>query len=314
MADSHGSLARAITASMGMALLGFAVTGRHVGALLAPDAALGADGVALVDALRLVAAGIGAILSLLALSDPQARVVRSRGFVCAVPFVVLLAFAFIKYRAGVANGLYLSLAKEDSLVEDSGALAVFAGGLLTLRNAARARHRRDMILTAGLLLLGLFMVWLALEEVSYAQRFLGFGTPAPLQSANYQEEVNLHNISGLEWLMDVIGPDIIIAWGLFGWAAAGLVRRASGHAGWTDNLHLLAPPWFVASWFVPYAIWAHLDVCCGEQVITISKDQEPAEAFLEFAFLAYACWAWWRMRGGMALASTLPLYARGARS
>lgn len=315
MAQSDAPFARGISAAAAVLLLLFAFAGRDASVILSPDGVLVPESLALIDALRAVSAAAAAGAAALALFDPRGAVLRSRAFVCAIPFMALLVFAFVKYRAGVDNILYLALVKEDSLVEDAGALAVFAAGLMTLGNAHRARRRSDdRLLFAGLLLLGLFMLWLGLEEVSYAQRFLGYGTPAGLEAANYQREANFHNITGLEWLMDVIGPDIIIAWGLFGWLVAGLLKRAAIDADWTLNLHLLVPPWFVASWFIPYAIWAHLDVCCDQQVITISRDQESAETFLEFAFLAYACWLLWQMRTRRkAFLPRLPLFARGAR-
>lgn len=308
MAQSYAPVVRGMSAAAAAVFLLFAFAGREISTMLSPDRMLVPQSLALIDALRVVSGVAAAGTGVLALFDTRGSVLRSRAFVCALPFLALLVFAFVKYSAGVENTLYLALVKEDSLVEDAGALAVFAAGLMTLRNAYQAwRRSDDLLLFAGLLLLGLFMLWLALEEVSYAQRLLGYGTPASLDAVNYQREANFHNIAGLEWLMDVIGPDIIIAWGLFGWLVAALLKRVAADADWTVKLHLLVPPWFVASWFIPYAIWAHLDVCCDQQVITISRDQEPAEAFLEFAFLAYACWL-------LRYLPELPLFARDVRS
>ena len=129
---------------------------------------------------------------------------------------------------------------------------------------------------------------MGLEEINYGQRIFGFDTPADLKAMNYQESFNLHNRYDMVWLADELVPDLIIYWGLFGWLAAALIQRIPGlPVPLKRAASVAAPAWYIATFFLPYAIWANFDVCCETRMLTISEDQEPSEAYIGVAMMAH---------------------------
>jgi hypothetical protein len=130
---------------------------------------------------------------------------------------------------------------------------------------------------------------MGLEEVSYGQRIFGFATPADIAADNIQNEFNFHNRASLKWIAEDIAPGVIIRWGLFGWilvAVGELLRRLPET--WRRTIRLLFPPWFIAPSFLPFAIWAYHSWIPWLWPTAIWQDQEPAECFLAFAFLAFS--------------------------
>lgn len=261
---------------------------------LSPDSAISAESAVFLRFLTYVlAAAIGLFLFLLAV-DRNGRLITDKIAIACLPLLALIFFVAMKWFTGLSNPLYIRLVEEDSIVEYAGALLLFAGTAFSAASALSASRKRLYLLTTGFVLLAAFMLWMGLEEISYGQRLLGFDTPGQLTEANYQGEANLHNIGSLSWLMDVLGPSLINAWGLFGW-----IVRATFDAipEWKrQRLALLFPPLFLAPYFLPYALWANIDVCCETFPLTIWQDQEPAEAFLELAFFLFAAHAFLRLR------------------
>lgn len=86
-----------------------------------------------------------------------------------------------------------TLLVEDGLYEWVGALACLAAGLLFLHAWCSSAARRN----TWLLLLGLFMLGLCGEEVSWGQRLFGFQTPTWFAEHNLQQELTIHNLDVL---------------------------------------------------------------------------------------------------------------------
>jgi hypothetical protein len=82
----------------------------------------------------------------------------------------------------------LSFLTEDGFFENLGAFLFFSAGVLFL---ATWVHCRKHAYAAGLLFLGLLMVFIAGEEISWGQRILGWSTPATYE--NVQNETTIHN-------------------------------------------------------------------------------------------------------------------------
>lgn len=91
------------------------------------------------------------------------------------------------------------LCAEDHVVESLGAVCFLSAAVL-FAASARAVHRAERragtsgrrVFPAVLLACGL--LWLALEEISYGQRMLGFATPEILAGLNTKREFNIHNL------------------------------------------------------------------------------------------------------------------------
>ncbi|MCK4626681.1 MAG: hypothetical protein KAV00_15310 [Phycisphaerae bacterium] len=88
------------------------------------------------------------------------------------------------------------LLHEDGLYEIAQAvLYLLSAGLLAAASALALKYNKPVgvvHVVYPLLSLGLFLV--GLEEISFGQRAIGFGTPEIIESVNVQDEFNLHNI------------------------------------------------------------------------------------------------------------------------
>lgn len=160
--------------------------------------------------------------------------------VVAVPVAIVLDVAWPR--------LYSFLLAEDRLVEWLTFLAYAVTAVLALRLAARLRGRGWRLPALLYLLLGLGLVWVAGEEITWGQRLLGFDGPTGLVERNRQSEANLHNlVSG-----DVLHP-VYIAVGLYG---AGLARVLVPRVpGMRDHVDLYAPPRVLAPWFAVASVY-----------------------------------------------------------
>jgi hypothetical protein len=110
----------------------------------------------------------------------------------------LPAFALLAVAASLAGGLpdlYQEIVQEDHLLEWATFWAfVGAAGWSLLR--ARSARRRSGATPWFEVGLALFCLLVALEEISWGQRLLGFRPPAYFLAENYQQEFNLHNTMG----------------------------------------------------------------------------------------------------------------------
>lgn len=107
----------------------------------------------------------------------------------------ILALAFyVIYRQNLA--LYLDLLVEDRLVEWltlSGFALAGISALIVAMLAARNVKRSGWFFVV----LGIFCIFVALEEISYGQRLLSIATPELFQEINQQSELNLHNVTSI---------------------------------------------------------------------------------------------------------------------
>lgn len=108
--------------------------------------------------------------------------------------VSLLVAAGIQLLWAVAPELYIWLGTEDALGENLTALFYFIAGVLlwigVQREVRAGAPVRRFVLQV---LLGLFFVFVAGEEISWGQRIIGFGTPDSMKDSNVQGEFNIHN-------------------------------------------------------------------------------------------------------------------------
>lgn len=94
------------------------------------------------------------------------------------------------------------LTKEDGFYESFGAFFLFLSALLSIYIWYRDNQGNDFYFikikkNIFYLLLGLFFLFAAGEEISWGQRFFNFSTPSYLAEINVQKEFNIHNIEVL---------------------------------------------------------------------------------------------------------------------
>ena len=127
---------------------------------------------------------------------PRDRAAMSRFWWLWLPVaVVLVLFAWpqafpANYRAWVGG--------ERGALELLHVLIPLASLVLAGRMLVLTQVRRQPLLWAWLALAALGSLYIAGEEASWGQHYLGWGTPEVWQALNDQNETNLHNISS--WL------------------------------------------------------------------------------------------------------------------
>jgi hypothetical protein len=124
---------------------------------------------------------------------------------------------------------------------------LFAGGVLGLFLAGRARQRGESTLVCNFyLVFALGLLFAGMEEIAWGQQLLGFETPAFLKGLNRQGETTLHNLRGLNGRTELLR----LAFGCGGilgvYLSAGRFRR-------------LAAPRLLLPWFVVIAAHAGID-------------------------------------------------------
>jgi hypothetical protein len=222
------------------------------------------------------------------------KVYTTEWFIFALPLVGVLYFAALKADLGLLNQLYLFLVYEDGPLEVLSFGFFFASSLGGIAIVRRAFHAGFQMVGWFHLGLSAFLMFVALEEISYGQRIFQFATPGELERANRQKEFNFHNIRAVERFTLVIGPLLISLYGIFGWAARLMMKWVLPQRFVTDTrLPLIATPWYVASYFLPLAVFTLIALFAKNEVsFWVDRDQEVAEFFLSLGFLLFIFTAW----------------------
>jgi hypothetical protein len=95
---------------------------------------------------------------------------------------------------------FISFTIEDGPVENAQVLILLSTALVTGKEAISSPHVRHRLLFYALTIA---LLLVALEEISWGQRLLGFETPESIKAINVQNETNIHNIGILNQLQMV---------------------------------------------------------------------------------------------------------------
>ena len=113
----------------------------------------------------------------------------------------LFLFLHFGYDLGFINTdrSFSPLYREDGFFENISALLMMVGGVFLLisifstKKEDRINEKLKKYLKYTVLLFGIGLIWMGLEEISYGQRIFGWETPEALMEVNQQQEINLHN-------------------------------------------------------------------------------------------------------------------------
>jgi hypothetical protein len=149
--------------------------------------------------------------------------------------------------AHVAPERYDALMEEDRAVEWVTVVLFLVAGVVRCYQAIRTRRVFDV-------LVGLFCLFVAGEEISWGQRLIGFTPPGVFLEHNTQQEANVHNFA------DIFGrPKWMLIMALAGYglllpalARVGPTRRLLGRIG-ASAPSLALTPWFLAA--IALLIW-----------------------------------------------------------
>jgi hypothetical protein len=150
------------------------------------------------------------------------------------------------------------------------------------------------LLGALFALLALGSLFIAGEEIAWGQRLLGFATPEELAAVNHQNEVTVHNVSGLQTAFNVV---LLVAGAYAGigpWIAR---RRGAGVP--SERMKLLMPPLFLSSFFFVVFLYKLIRfVLLPEPAFTIVKYGEWPELCMGLGVATFAALTIRRLREG----------------
>lgn len=205
-------------------------------------------------------------------------------FVAVAPLGFLAAYAAVRVAA---PDLVPRLIKEDGVLEYAQVLLYGAAAGFALVVAARWRGQR---LAWAFLLFALACALVAVEEVSWGERLLGFDPPEAIRMHNTQDEMSLHNLVPVQ---RVLHPAYILVGlvGGLGWRLArslpeGRIRRELG---------TLFPDRRTTLYFLSVAVFYVWMEVTGRPTAgwLRSQDQEVFETLLAAGFAVFA-WTRWR--------------------
>jgi len=195
------------------------------------------------------------------------RTVTANGLVMG-----MLAYAYLLV-VFAADYYYLSV-QEDEYVEWASFWAFLGASVLFLLSAVRQRRRRRNLpwFLAGL---ALFCFVVAMEEISWGQRVIGYRPPVYFLEHNFQQELNLHNV--VDTSLRKLGLKVII----LGYGVVlPLAALVPSMGRWLNKLGIVAPP----AAMIP----AFLAVFVTYQIYPWKHSGEWVELMLGLAFLFVA--------------------------
>lgn len=107
--------------------------------------------------------------------------------------IVILGVALLFVAANARSTFHLWM-QEDGWAEWATVFGFLVGAVVLFRRAARQRATIAPLATLALVLLALFCVFVAGEEISWGQRLLAFKPPDIFLEENFQQEFNVHNL------------------------------------------------------------------------------------------------------------------------
>jgi hypothetical protein len=112
-----------------------------------------------------------------------------------VPFFVVLAFAVATYFIDQnAFWFVFTTGKVEGVAEWFQAFFYFFASLIFMRLGVRLIKNSKGLVRYLPLLFGLFVLFVALEEISWGQKLFGFDTPEEIAVINSQGELTVHNL------------------------------------------------------------------------------------------------------------------------
>lgn len=234
------------------------------------------------------------------MTSTQHKALRTVGQI--VLGVLPLCFGVVFFHLYRGNPkAFMALCEEDALVENMQFLFFLAAGVLAVRLAVKFWSATDKLVAVAYGMFGLLCVFIAMEEISWGQRLIGFETPDAIKDDNIQDEFNLHNIGPIQKVLflfyTLVGMYACASAAL--WALPGLRRRR-----WFQFLSVCP---CLLLYFLPILTYGIYRLRLGnwrqmrlqfshEQARMISLVQEPVELGLALGFFLITVVTWIRLR------------------
>lgn len=215
---------------------------------------------------------------------------RASWAIFLLPVVVLPVLVVLKLEAPVA---YQALVREDGLVENLQFVLFLGAGVVAIM-AGRQLGMASLQLQRWLYwLLGIGLLVVAMDEISWGQRLFGIATPERIEAVNLQNELTIHNLEPLMIYLHVAYLCVGI-YGSFGWLFNAFWPPES-----RSIRRFVIADWYLASYFgflllvyglIELAQWVQPNLLGHRLVIgefIVFRDQEPAELMLALAMAIF---------------------------
>lgn len=196
------------------------------------------------------------------LKEPSGKVEEIRAGFGSVAAILgnLLILGVVVYAAVLAGSfpdLYYESVQEDETLEWASFWAFFVAAAAFLVAGVRQRRATGRLAWFSMGV-GLFCLFVAMEEVSWGQRVLGYRPPEYFLEQNFQQELNAHNVLGTS-IRKLTLKGVILGYGVLMPCLAFVppLRR------WFERIGVPTPPWqlapaFLATYFLYEAYpWSH---------------------------------------------------------
>ncbi len=225
-------------------------------------------------------------------------------------FLLPLALALLLLGVKIlAPAYYHDLIQEDCLLENLQFIFYLAAAILALLAAAGWRRAGRGWPAGAALLLGLLLLVVAGDEISWAERILRYHLPQFFARYNVQREVSLHNLRVAQECLHTAYLLAGLILGL-GWLAAKRLAAWTALPPWLRGLLAeLTPPWTLTLYFLPtFLLYGYFIVgfwLAGrrgmEHVFAVKefiiwRDQEAVELLLSLGCLLWTAGLWARAR------------------
>lgn len=169
---------------------------------------------------------------------------------------LMLSVPFLVMFSGVVAALmgkpaYKDFTGEDGIAENLQVMCYAISLIFTVGIVRYSKLHRNKFVSTCYMLLAIGLIFMIGEELSWGQRWFGWGTPEEWAEINKQKETNLHNIYGVgdtfKWL-HLLGA----AYGAF---MPILLMRWHRLAPYREKLVMIVPHFTLTIFFLPPFFW-----------------------------------------------------------
>lgn len=188
------------------------------------------------------------------------------------------------------------LAEEDGPIEWFGAFSLLLSAIFFFMSFRRSKRGNDFLFIKPqknifLLLLGLLMLFGFLEEISWGQRIFQVPTPAFLEEANNQREINIHNLKTFMGFPLNSNFLLTLFWLSFCCLVPVLYYLVPPLKRFFDRINLPIVPLFISFFFVLNYIVSIITPSLNQtDIIPISDVVEAKESYISFLFFIISVW------------------------
>lgn len=184
-----------------------------------------------------------------------------------------------------------ALTVENGFLQQVTVLCYVVAGIVFVRLAIRYfRDPFQALYRRWLFVLALASVFIAGEEINWGQVYFHFGTPSPLERANLQQEISLHNLR-LPGPFSEIYWSHVVLWGMALWGGVMfplLLTFSRTFRKWVAVLRFPIPPRLTIACCFAAAVIPLDNLLLGH----FSRDNIPSELREVTIAFAVAIWAW----------------------